>query len=327
MTKLNIAVLAGGPSAERDISLMGGRAVADALAGLGHAVTFADVGPDNLAVLDTPGLDVVFPVLHGPWGEDGQIQRILEARGLPYVGSGPAASALAMDKVASKAAFVNANLPTPAWQVWSKWPGDYGGPFPVVAKPIDQGSSVDLTIAHTTDELREAVARICQRYGRCMVEEFISGRELTVGVLDGATLPPIEIVVHGHEFYDYQAKYFDDTTEYRMDPVLPAGVRGEMIRLAREAHAALGCRDFSRVDILLREDNGPFILEINTIPGFTGHSLVPKAAAHVGLNFAALCDRLIGMAMARKKDAGTRRRRDAGTKRRGEGAMARGREE
>jgi D-alanine-D-alanine ligase len=238
-----------------------------------------------------------------------------------------------MDKVASKVAFVKANLPTPAWEVVAGSGGAKKGcsklweTFPVVAKPIDQGSSVDLTIAHTPDELREAVDRICARYGRCMVEQFIGGRELTVGVLDGEAfqLPPIEIVVHGHEFYDYQAKYFDEATEYRMDPALPPGLREEMIRLAREAHASLGCRDFSRVDILLGEDNAPFILEINTIPGFTSHSLVPKAAAHVGLGFAALCDRLIGMAMARgpKEDAGTRRRRDAGTKKRGEGAKAR----
>lgn len=300
MDRLSILVLAGGPSAEREISLMGGKAVAEALERAGHRVTYADIRPEDLSALDTPGIDVVFPVLHGAWGEDGQVQSILEARGLAYVGSGPKASALAMDKAATKAAFRAAGLPTPDWDVWSGAGKVWPGRLPVVVKPVDSGSSVDLTIARDADTLRTAATGVIAKHGRCLVEQFVGGRELTVGVLDGAALPPIEIVVHGREFYDYQAKYFDDATEYRVEPALPAGVRAELCRLALAAHGVLGCRDFSRVDFILPPAGGPTLLEVNTIPGFTSHSLLPKAAARTGLDFASLCDRLANLAAARR---------------------------
>ena len=300
MDRLNILVLAGGPSAEREVSLMGGRNVADALSGLGHAVTLADITPDNLSALNTPGVDVVFPVLHGPWGEDGQLQAILDRRGLAYPGSGPAASALAMDKVASKVAFRARGLPTPDWQVLTAVPDQWAGQLPVVVKPIDQGSSVDMAIARDAEKFRGTVRAVCARYGRCMVEQFVAGRELTVGVLDGDALPPIEIIVHGHEFYDYKAKYFDDSTEYLVEPALPPAVRADLMQLALAAHRTLGCRDFSRVDFICPAAGRPMLLEVNTIPGFTSHSLLPKAAAKAGLDFASLCQKLVELAMARR---------------------------
>ncbi|MDD4890383.1 MAG: D-alanine--D-alanine ligase [Phycisphaerae bacterium] len=312
MNRLNILVLAGGPSAEREVSLMGGKSVAESLRRLGHRVTLVDIRPEDLSALDAPGIDVVFPVLHGTWGEDGQLQAILDRRGLAYPGSGPEASALAMDKAASKTAFQAAGLSTPAWQVVSAWSDAIAATeLPAVVKPIDQGSSVDLTIARDPVPLRKAVESVCAAYGRCMIEQFAKGREMTVGVLDQAALPPIEIVVHGHEFYDYQAKYFDDSTEYRVEPPIPAAVRTELQRQSLAAHRALGCRDFSRVDFILQDDGRPAILEVNTIPGFTSHSLLPKAAAHMGLDFGALCQRLVELAMSRSataKGTGVRKR-------------------
>lgn len=309
---LHILVLAGGPSAEREVSLMSGRNVADALAVMGHRVTLADVGPQDLSALQIPGVDVVFPVLHGTWGEDGQLQAILDKRGLSYPGSGPAASALAMDKAAAKTQFRAAGLPTPDWHVFGNaeslglaagLPGGLG--LPLVVKPIDSGSSVDLTIARDASALDLAVKQVLARHGKCMVEQFVAGRELTVGVLDGRALPPIEIVVHGHEFYDYNAKYFDDNTEYVVEPKLPSSVRAELCRLALSAHRALGCRDFSRADFMLPPGGGLMLLEVNTIPGFTSHSLLPKAAAAAGLDFPRLCQRLVELALARTAcDAG-----------------------
>ena len=299
MDKLKITVLHGGPGSERDVSLDGGKAVAAALAGLGHDVELADILPDDLRALDRPGVDVVFPVLHGVWGEDGQLQRLLEQRGLVYPGSGPEASQLAMNKAATKAELAAAGLPTPGWQVLGEWPGRWDGKFPAVVKPVDQGSSVDLTIAKNLDQFRQAVENVCAKYGRCLVEQFIRGRELTVGILDDAALAPIEIVVHGHEYYDYNAKYNDDATEYLVVPKLPGRMSEQLREQALAAHRAIGCRDFSRVDFMLRQDGRPFILEINTIPGFTSHSLLPKAAANAGLDFAALCQRLVDLALRR----------------------------
>lgn len=299
MDPKRITVLYGGPSAEREVSLQGGAAVADALKGAGHRVTLADVNPDNLEALDAPA-DVIFPVLHGTWGEDGQLQRILEQRGLTYVGSGPDASALAMNKAATKSAFAAEGLPTPGWQVVGEWPGRWEGDLPIVAKPVAEGSSVDLYICRDEAKLQQAVETICGKHGRCLLEQYISGRELTVGVLDGKALPAIEIVVNGgHEFYDYEAKYVDDGTTYLVDPKLGHGCRDELAELAVAAFTTLGCRDYARVDFRLREDDQPFLLEVNTIPGFTSHSLLPMAARATGLEFAALCERLVEMAYRR----------------------------
>ena len=303
MDPMRITVLAGGPSAEREVSLVGGRAVADALASLGHDVALRDITPDNLSALDRPGVDLVFPVLHGTWGEDGRLQRILDDRGLPYVGSGPEASALAMNKAESKSAFVAAGLPTPAWQVWSGWPdGPVGwdGPWPVVVKPLEQGSSVDLFIPADAEAMRQAVGAVCGRYQRCLVEQFIAGRELTVGVLGAEALPPIEIRVSAdHAYYDYHAKYVAEDTSYTADPDLPDGCRAALGERALAAHGVLGCRDYSRVDFLLDQRSEPLLLEVNTIPGFTSHSLLPMAARAIGLDFTSLCGRLVEIAWRR----------------------------
>jgi len=302
---LEITVLTGGPGSEREVSLQSGAAVAEALAAAGHAVQSLDITPDDTSALDREGVDVVFIALHGPFGEDGQVQRLCERRRLPYVGSGPDASALAMDKDAAKAVYQRVGLLTPDWTVVElEEPPDHRRRSlrrfapPCVVKPVDSGSSVDITIARDLPARDAAVDDLLQRYGRAMVECFVAGRELTVGVLGDQALPVVEIRPR-RQFYDYQAKYVDDATEY----VAPAEMAAEVARRVAEqglkAHHAMGCRDLSRTDFILTPDGTAWVLETNTIPGFTGHSLVPKAAAAAGVDFPTLCDRLVRMALQR----------------------------
>ncbi len=297
----DITVLLGGPSEEREVSLNSGRAVASALRRCGHRVTTSDISPDDLSALGRSA-DLVFIALHGAFGEDGQLQAILEERRIPYVGSNSAASRLAMDKAASKRRFTDCGIPTPAYKVvhasqinqavncWT---------LPTVLKPVDQGSSVDTMIARDAFGFQSALEQVVRKYGSCLIEEYIKGPELTVSILGDDALPVCEIRTP-REFYDYKAKYIEDTTEYLFDLDLPESLLSEVQRLSLEAHRALGCRDFSRVDWMVDEASGrPYVLEVNTIPGFTDHSLLPKAAERVGISFDQLCQRIIEMAMAR----------------------------
>jgi len=304
---LDITVLMGGPSSERDVSFLSGRAVAEALARCGHKVAAADISPEDTSALDREGVEIVFIALHGPFGEDGQVQRLCEERGLTYVGSGPVASRLAMDKDASKRLFRAAALATPEWVVIEKEtpPGRRAEllartPPPCVLKPIDGGSSVDITIARDESTRGEALENVLAAYGRAMIEAFIPGREMTVSILAEEALPLVEIRP-AREFYDYVAKYEDDATEYIVAPDVPAAVADRLAADALKAHQALGCRDFSRVDFMLTDDGRPHVLEVNTIPGFTSHSLLPKAAAAAGVSFDRLCDRLVQLALERQQ--------------------------
>ncbi len=307
---LDVTVLMGGPSSEREVSLLSGRAVADALARCGHRVTAADISPEDLSALDRRGAEVVFVALHGAFGEDGAVQRLCEGRGLPYVGSGPDASRLAMDKHASKDVFRRAGLATPDWVVVEarQPPARRASllarvPPPCVVKPVDSGSSVDVYVARDAAARDAALGGLLAGYGRALVEAFVAGREMTVGILGDRPLPVVEVRPH-REFYDYVAKYEDDATEYLTDPELPPGAARRLQQDALAAHRALGCRDLSRVDFILDESGRPWVLEVNTIPGFTSHSLVPKAAAAAGIGFEQLCDRLVRMALDRaRRDA------------------------
>jgi D-alanine-D-alanine ligase len=297
---LKITVLAGGPSSEREVSLKSGRAVADALKSLGHQVTLADIRPDDLHALDIPA-DLVFIALHGSFGEDGRVQRLLEERGIRYTGSGPGASALAINKATAKRRFRDASLPTPAFEVINSagvdvalkaWSPDELH-HPVVVKPISEGSSIACTIARTREPFERALREVCDAYGEAMVESFVSGIELTVGVLGDAALPPIQIRTN-QQFYNYEAKYFDNDTQYLFDIDLPEELLGRIRRMSIDAHRSLGCRDFSRVDWMVDSTTRePYVLEVNTIPGFTDHSLLPKAAQRAGLSFAELCHHII----------------------------------
>lgn len=295
---LRVTVLAGGPSAEREVSLWSGRAIAEALQRCGHEVFVADIGPDNLAALDEP-CDVLFPALHGTFGEDGALQRILEARRIRFVGSGAEASATAIDKVRTKQRVVELKLPTPDFELVTVATVDRPRRIgvPAVVKPVDSGSSVATAIVRDEPALRDAVRDVVTRFGRALVEQFITGDELTVGILGGQSLPPI-CIRPKRAFYDYEAKYLADDTEYLFDPGCPAAVLDQARAWSEQIFAAIGCRHLGRLDWMLDRQHGLWFLEVNTLPGFTSHSLVPKAAAHVGLSFDELCDRLVRMAYA-----------------------------
>jgi D-alanine-D-alanine ligase len=294
-----VAVLAGGIGSERQVSIASGKCVADALERSGFTVVTADVRPDNLDILDEPGIDVFFPVLHGEFGEDGRLQRILEAKSLPYTSSGSAASELAFDKMTSKKLFDDVGVATPRAVEFTSETDvtqleeqlrDLAVRY--VVKPVRQGSSVGVNIVSTPHEAVVAAQETLVEFGNCMIEEFIPGREVTVGILCGRALPIIEIRTQS-DFYDYDAKYVDDQTEYLFDTITDAAVATGISRGAIDCFDALGCRHFARVDFVLGDDQIARILEVNTIPGFTSHSLLPKAAAKAGLSMSDLCERIV----------------------------------
>ena len=305
LTHLDIVVLAGGPSDEREVSLASGRSVAAALTEAGHRVYLRDISPQDLSALDIDA-DLIFIALHGTFGEDGQLQRELERRKLRFTGTDAAGSAAAMDKVRSKARFIEAGLPTPRFDVIrpgrvediaSRWR------LPVVIKPVASGSSVNVQLVRDVTALREIAQRVVQRGTEVMIEELIEGPELTCAVLADQPLAPIEIRTP-REFYDYEAKYIDDRTEYRFDIALPDPLLRRIERDSTAAARAVGCRDFCRVDWMVdRITHEPYLLEINTIPGFTTHSLLPKAAARMGMSFVDLCQRIVQLAMTRDDPA------------------------
>lgn len=300
-TRLDITVLSGGPSAEREVSLSSGCAVAQALSRLGHAVSLHDIGPDDLDALDVPA-DFVFVALHGEFGEDGAVQALLDKRSIPYCGTGAEASALAMNKAATKARMAEANIPTPRYEVIRS--GSVDGvvgrwPLPVVVKPIASGSSVDTYICRDADTFVSSLGQVASQYGAALVEQCITGPELTVGVLGDKALPVCEIRT-SREFYDYQAKYVDDDTEYLFELDLPAKLLERVQQLSLKACRVIGCLDIARVDWMVDGRTlDPYVLEINTIPGFTSHSLVPKAASRVGISFDQLCQQIVDLGMDR----------------------------
>jgi len=290
--------------------LESGRCVAEALRQGGVDVVVSDIRPDDMQVLDRRDIDVFFLALHGEFGEDGQLQQVFEDRGLVYTGCGPEASRLAFDKMASKRLFAAAGVAVPAVVEFA--PGDdpaeldgqlkkLGERF--VVKPIRQGSSVGVHVVKSRSEAVAAACKVCDEFGDCMIESFIVGREVTVGVLDRVTLPIIEIRSKTG-FYDYTAKYVDDRTEYLFDTIEDERVRTRIAKSAMACFDALGCRDFSRIDFIVSEDGTPYALEANTIPGFTTHSLLPKAAAKSGIPMSELCVRIARTAALERK--GTR---------------------
>lgn len=254
---LKIAVLMGGPSAEREVSLHSGRAVADALASLGHDVRRVDISPDDLSGLDEP-CDVAFIAMHGTWGEDGRLQAILEQRSIRYTGCDPQASALAMDKVRTKQRLAEVGVPTaPFEHATDETAGEIGRSFPVpaVVKPVCEGSSVDCVVAKDRPALIDAVRRLTNRYGQALVERYLAGPELTVGVLAGEALPVCQIRPAA-EFYDYHAKYQADTTEYLFEIDLPADLLARVRRDSVRAFEAVGCRDMARIDWIVESATG-----------------------------------------------------------------------
>jgi D-alanine-D-alanine ligase len=303
-----VAVLKGGRSAEREVSLNTGAQVAAALNGGGYDVVEIDAADaDFVTQLQASAADVVFICLHGRFGEDGTMQGLLELLGMPYVGSGVLASALAMDKVMSKTLYRCAGIPTPEYVCLER--GDDWSVEALVStlgeksvvKPSTEGSSIGMTIVHTAEELPGAIAKAFESDVCVLVERFVTGVEVTVGVLGtGRTamaLPTLEIVPE-HEFYDYESKYLPGMSTHIIPARVSEALNAECSRLAIEAHNALGCRHISRTDTIVTESGEVFVLETNTIPGMTSTSLVPDAARAAGIEFPALCGRLVEMALA-----------------------------
>jgi D-alanine-D-alanine ligase len=300
---MRVTVLYGGPSAEREISLISGRAVIDGLKQAGHDVFPSDVSPSDLSGLDHR-CDVVFPVLHGEFGESGELQEILEQRKLPFVGSGSKASRLGMDKVLTKQAWERADLPTPPYFTQDRTSLEPHGmeklDVPCVVKAFGSGSSIDVFVCKTIEDAQQAVDSILKKHGKVLVEKFIKGPELTVGLLEEKPLAPIRILPKGAEFFDFEAKYKSNATEHRFDTGLEPALIEKCRELARRANEIIGARDLARIDIMIDEQtNHPYLLEINTLPGFTPKSLLPEAAAHAGVPFAQLVDRLVRRAAMR----------------------------
>ena len=301
---MRILVLLGGASAEREVSLASGARVADALRAKGHDVTTADPEADPLAILpQARAADVVWMALHGGAGEDGTIQALFDLAGVRYTGSGHLASALAMDKDLSKQLFRAAGVPTAEWRMVRAGDGtDWTAPtfteemiaalgLPLVVKPSKQGSTVGLTVVKAAAELAPAVTEAFRHDDEVMLETFVPGRELTVGVLDDAPMPVGEIIPK-HELYDYECKYTPGMAEEIFPAVIPDDVRDAAQRQAMAAYRALKLAGCARIDFRLHPTDGLFCLEANTLPGMTGTSLVPQAAAAMGMDFPTLCERI-----------------------------------
>ena len=300
--KLKIAVLTGGIGSERNISLQSGHCISQALIAGGFDVVTADIQPDNLDILEDNSIDVFFPAMHGKFGEDGRLQQILQDKSLVYTGSGPAESKLAFDKMASKELFAEAGVATPAaiefdadsdirqLEIQLKLLADE-----YVVKPIREGSSVGVRIVTDVQEVIGTAEQILKEFGDCMIEQFIPGKEITVSILEEQTLPIIEIRSKTG-FYDYQAKYIDEQTEYLFDTIIQPALITQIEQDSMNCFCALGCRQFARVDFILSYEPIAYALEINTIPGFTTHSLLPKAAAKAGLTMSDLCSKIVAAA-------------------------------
>jgi D-alanine-D-alanine ligase len=301
----HIGVLMGGTSSEREVSLRSGQAVVEALRSQGRKVVPIDVQSESLRELENLTIDVAFLALHGRFGEDGRIQRLLESRGIPYTGSGPEASRAAMDKVESKRLFRHRNVETPRHHVimrgeslalWEQCARALG--YPVVLKPRAEGSSVGVTVHEDCSTLLDGAAECFRHDAMGLMEKFIQGRELTVGILEGKALPLIELKPKSR-FFDYNAKYKDPNTLYIVDPQISDLDKRRVQKAAKEAHDALGCEGFSRVDLILSPLCSVYVLEVNTIPGLTSRSLFPKAARAAGIEFPELCEKLVQSAFTR----------------------------
>ena len=295
LKKFKIGVFAGGISSEREISLKSGKAVFDALNKSDLDVVFIDIDNDNVSsLIDKNNLDAVFIALHGRFGEDGTIQAILEGKGVAYTGSNPDSSRLAIDKINSKEKFKARGLNVPDYHVVSSSENinDAYNFLPCVVKPRFEGSSIGLTVVKNREDLQKALDIAASFSEDIIVERFIQGREITVGILEEDTLPVVEILTP-EGVYDFEAKYISDKTRY----IVPALLTENQSKLAQEtaleAHKSLGCSGFSRVDMILDEEDKIFVLEVNTIPGLTERSLLPMAAKAANIDFRELCIRML----------------------------------
>ncbi len=273
----------GGRSSERDISLKTGRAIADALMRLGHEVVELDLEPDLACRLLDLKPDKVFVALHGPYGEDGRVQGLLDLLGIPYTGSGVLGSALAMDKDITKRLLLSEGIPTPKWVCFRKGePSPGWDSFPAVVKPADQGSSVGLSVVRSVEELELSVKELFALTDKVLVESFVEGRDMTVGILKDRALPVIEVRPK-KGIYDYESKYTKGATEYLF--LEDQDLSRELQEIALKVHRLLSLKDMSRVDFRVDTNGRPYVLEVNTVPGMTELSLFPMACQRAGISF------------------------------------------
>ena len=303
--KQKIAVLMGGPGSERDVSLATGRGVSKALRSAGMDVIDVDVRDENFPL--PKDVDVAFNCIHGTFGEDGQLQKILEDRGLAYTGDGVEESRTAFDKILSKQKFLEHKVATPESEVIEAGQRPKMS-VPLVVKPARQGSTVGIVIVKKEDELDSALKEAAKYDRKLLVEKFVSGRELTIGILGDQALPILEIIPKGG-FYDFNTKYpflnpqAGASAEHVCPANVDAGLTKKIQELALRAFRALGLVVYGRVDVLLSEAGEPFVLEVNTIPGMTEASLLPEAAAAAGISYVDLCLRIIELSRAREERA------------------------
>jgi D-alanine-D-alanine ligase len=304
---MRVSVLKGGSSLERGVSLRSAARVEDALTALGHEVLPVDVGPDLVTGLRSERPEVAFIALHGPGGEDGTVQELLEILGIPYTGPGVAACALCMDKVAAKHELRSAGLPTPDWFAFNATAFRELGAadtleeiedrlgFPLVVKPASQGSSLGVEFASTREGVPEALVAAFSYDDRVLLERYVKGRELAVSVLGTEALPVVEAIPREEDFFNFEARYEIGRTEYVCPAQLSGGESDEVRELATRTYETLGCSGFARVDLILGGD-GPQVLEVNAIPGLTDTSLFPMAAEAAGIEFGELVSRIIELA-------------------------------
>lgn len=299
----------GGLSAEREVSIKSGTAVYNALKGMGYKVVPVTVGHDICEALRREEIEIAFLVLHGGWGEDGSIQGLLEVMGIPYTGSGVLASALAMDKEAAKKIFLFHRVPVAPFVAMTR--GDYHQmvgegrepqadfSLPWVVKPASEGSSIGVSIVKERSLLGPALEEAFTYGERVIIEQYIKGREIQVGILNNRILGSVEVRPKKGEFYSYEAKYTPGLTEYLLPPEIEADVLRKVEEIGLTAHRAVGCRGATRVDLIVDENGRIYVLEVNTIPGMTETSLLPKIAAFSGLSFPQLIEEMVREAMMR----------------------------
>ncbi len=293
LKKLRIGVLMGGLSTEREISLRSGRAVCQALISKGYNAVAIDVGRDVYEKIMKEKIDIAFIALHGKYGEDGAVQGLLEIIGIPYTGSDVLASAMSINKVLAKKIFMLNKIPTPEFAVVGV--GAHGLTplrLPLIVKPNKQGSTIGVSIVNDKKDFTKAVKKALKYDDAVLIERFIKGRELTVGILNSKALPIIEVRPK-NKIYDFKAKYTKGMTEYIAPAPLPKMLEKEVVNVALRAFNSLGCCGAARVDIMLDNKNRPYVLEVNTIPGMTELSLLPKAAACAGINFPELAEKIL----------------------------------
>jgi D-alanine-D-alanine ligase len=303
--KARVAVVMGGSSAEREISIQTGSGVMRALQSLGYDAQSLDYDQKFLDAIREIAPDVVFNALHGPGGEDGHVQALLDFLGIPYTGSGVEAAALAMDKHLTKKLLAAEGLPTAAWDVFDLaggtlplLPGSLD--LPLVIKPRFEGSSQGVVIVRTHEQWTSAMLAAAKTYSQIMAEEFLDGREFTVPILGEEALPVIEIIPNADEFYTFDAKYAAGGSTHIVPAKIDEDLAARLQMIALSVHRLLGLRDYSRTDFIVTKEGRPQILEINTLPGLTATSLVPDACAAVGISYEALVDRLVGYALSRR---------------------------